>query len=143
MSASGIEQWDEVYPTDAILESDIQDGSMYVAVVEGELAGLIVLNEQQDPTYAGVLWAYVSERVIVVHRLMIDPRFQQRGIARTLMAFAEGRARELGYAVVRLDAFVHNPRAVRLYQTLGYRDAGAVMLRKGPFRCFEKRLDSD
>ena len=58
------------------------------------------------------------------------------------MNFAEDRARELGYCAIRLDAFTKNPRALRLYQTLGYHDAGGVTLRKGPFRCFEKRLDS-
>ena len=76
----------------------------------------------------------------MVHRLMVDPRYQGRGIAGELMRFAEDRAGELGYDAIRLDAFSANPRALWLYQRLGYHDAGCVTFRKGLFRCFEKRL---
>jgi ribosomal protein S18 acetylase RimI-like enzyme len=114
---------------------------MYLAAVEGhEMAGALVLNEYQDPEYAGVPWTIRDGRVAVVHRLMVDPACQGRGIGRGLMRFAEDRARELGYGVIRLDAFTANPRALRLYRRLGYHDAGSVTLRKGVFRCFEKGL---
>jgi GNAT superfamily N-acetyltransferase len=73
---------------------------------------------------------------------MVSSRCRREGIARTLMMFAERRARDLGYVAIRLDAFVHNPGALRLYQGLGCFDAGGVMLREGPFRCFEKKLQA-
>jgi ribosomal protein S18 acetylase RimI-like enzyme len=73
---------------------------------------------------------------------MVDPDFQGQGIARRMMRFAEGAARNLGCGVMRLDAFALNPQALRLYRSLEYRDAGEVRFRKGAFRCFEKRLAS-
>lgn len=42
--------------------------------------------------------------------------------------------------VIRLDAFTGNPRALKLYDGLGYRRSGYVTFRKGLFVCFEKRL---
>jgi ribosomal protein S18 acetylase RimI-like enzyme len=140
MRAAGIEQWDDIYPDRETLLADARAKTLYVASDGLSLVGVLVLNDYQNPEYADVPWTLAAARVAVVHRLMIDPRLQRRGIARELMRFAEGLALELGFDVVRLDAFSANPRALRLYEALGYRDAGAVMFRKGVFRCFEKRL---
>jgi GNAT superfamily N-acetyltransferase len=85
-------------------------------------------------------WSIRAPRVAVVHRLMVHPVCQGRGIGPYLMRFAELRARQLGYGAMRLDAFTRNPRSLHLYQRLGYRDAGPVRLRKGLFRCLEKDL---
>ena len=140
MRDAGIDQWDDRYPTESTLRQDIADATMYVAHRDADLAGVIVLNEHQDPEYADVPWTIDEPRVAVVHRLMVSPRCQGLGLARTLMTFIEAHAAALGYAAIRLDAFTHNPRALRLYPGLGYHDAGSVTLRKGVFRCFEKRL---
>jgi ribosomal protein S18 acetylase RimI-like enzyme len=61
-------------------------------------------------------------------------------VAKLLMAFAEAQARERGYAVLRLDAFTGNLRAMGLYERLGYRKAGEVIFRKGRFFCYEKTV---
>jgi GNAT superfamily N-acetyltransferase len=94
----------------------------------------MVLNEYQNPEYAQVPWTFGPNRGAVMHRLMVASLWHGRGITRKLMAFAEDRACEFGYGVIRLDAFTDNPRALRLCQTIGYRDAGGIMFRKGHFR---------
>ena len=142
MRTAGIDQWDTIYPSRDTFSADIGTRTLYLASVDppGELAGVVVINDYQNPEYAAVPWTIDSVRIGVVHRLMVATAYQGRGVARALMAFAEARSRELGYDVIRLDAFTRNPRALRLYVGLGYRDAGAVTFRKGVFRCFEKAL---
>jgi len=141
MRRRGIDQWDDVYPTLDHFASDVSAGSLFVASVDGEeIAGVFTLDEHQDTEYREVPWAFDEQPVAVVHRLMVDPAQQGNGIARRLMRFAEGTATNLGYQVMRLDAFTLNPYALRLYRALGYRDAGEVTFRKGKLRCFEKRL---
>ena len=140
MLRRGIEQWDDIYPTLEWFTADVSAGSLHIASVDNQIVGAFALNEKQDPEYVEVPWTFVDERVAVVHRLMVDPSAQGRGIARKLMRHAELLAAELGFGAVRLDAFTLNPQALRLYASLGYRDAGGVQLRKGVFRCFEKRL---
>jgi GNAT superfamily N-acetyltransferase len=141
MRAEGIDQWDDVYPTAATLLSDARAGALYVASANGlPVAGAFVIDERQEPEYAAVPWSVDASRVGVVHRLMVHPRCQGRGLGAFLMRFAEARARRLGFGALRLDAFASNPRSLHLYAGLGYRDAGAVTLRKGLFRCFEKAL---
>lgn len=141
MRAAGIDQWDDLYPTRATFAADTNARTLYLGFADdGVLAGLIVLNDCQDAEYCEVPWQITGLPVAVVHRLMVSPQWQGKGVARALMAFAEQCARELGFGAIRLDAFVHNPAALRLYPALGYREAGGVTFRKGPFRCFEKAL---
>jgi ribosomal protein S18 acetylase RimI-like enzyme len=141
MQRRGIDQWDELYPTRERFSADAAASSLYVASLgPAAVIGAFTLDRYQDVEYAAVPWAFRDEPVGVVHRLMVDPRFQGRGIAQELMRFAERVACNLGCAVMRLDAFASNPRALGLYRGLGYREAGGVRFRKGAFRCFEKRL---
>jgi GNAT superfamily N-acetyltransferase len=140
MRSHGIEQWDEVYPDPKTIEEDVRSGTTFVASKTGEIVGALVLDDHQEPEYAEVPWQFTAGPAAVVHRLMIRPAFEGRGLARALMKFAEGRAWTLGYRAVRLDAFTENPKALGLYERLEYRSAGQVRFRKGYFRCFEKLL---
>jgi GNAT superfamily N-acetyltransferase len=141
MRADGIDQWDDVYPTAANLAADVAGGTLYIASAEGRpVAGAFTIDERQEPEYAAVAWSISAPRVAVVHRLMVHPVCQGRGLGPYLMRFAELRGRQLGCGAMRLDAFTRNPRSLRLYERLGYRDAGPVTFRKGLFRCLEKDL---
>jgi GNAT superfamily N-acetyltransferase len=138
LRARGIDQWDEIYPDRNIITADLAAGTLSIAEGDGGLLGMIVLNEHQEPQYASVDWRFQSGRCLVVHRLCVHPEAEGKGVATALMAFAEATGRGLGYGAVRLDAFTGNPRAVALYERLGYRKAGEVTFRKGRFYCYEK-----
>lgn len=143
MQKAGIDQWDDVYPDRQTMSRDIESGTLYGGYVDVCPVGIIVINDHQNVAYDEVLWSFRARHVAVIHRLMVSPSYEGQGFGRQLMEFAEAHARERGYHVVRLDAFAKNRRALRLYDRLGYRDAGAVMFRKGTFRCFEKNLVSE
>src|SRR5882672_3954218 len=81
MRADGIDQWDEVYPTTATLMGDVAGGALYVASAEGmPVAGAFAIDERQEPEYADVPWSVQAPRVAVVHRLMVHPLCQGRGL---------------------------------------------------------------
>ena len=141
MTARGIDQWDEIYPNVETVLADVRARTLHVASLdERSLIGLFTLDTTEDPRWAVAEWSITGVPVGVVHRLMVDPQHQGRGIARALMEVAESQARDRGLGVIRLDCFSENPQALRLYAGLGYRDAGGARLRKGLFRCLEKRL---
>jgi ribosomal protein S18 acetylase RimI-like enzyme len=139
MESQGIYQWDDIYPDEKTLRNDIDTKTLWVARIDGRIAGMIVLNEHQEKEYQQLTWQYHG-RILVVHRLMIAPAFQNQKLATYLMRFAEVYAAANKYDAIRLDAFVHNSFALRLYQGLEYRQAGIVTFRKGPFHCFEKKM---
>jgi ribosomal protein S18 acetylase RimI-like enzyme len=136
MEAQGIQQWDEIYPDETTFAGDIERYELYLLEKEGRIRGFIALNEFQEPAYQDVQWQF-SGKALVVHRLSVDPAAQGQGYARELMQFAYEFAGTHIFETIRLDAYSGNPRAVALYERLGYQKAGTVMFRKGPFYCFE------
>ena len=137
MESQGIHQWDEIYPDEATLQRDIEKQHLHVIRVNGEIAGMVTINDEQPPEYKNVQWKY-SGKALVVHRLTIAPSRQRLGLATCLMRFAGEMAERRGYDTIRLDAFTKNPGAIALYERLGYEKAWTVQFRKGPFHCFEK-----
>jgi ribosomal protein S18 acetylase RimI-like enzyme len=140
MRSQDIEQWDEIYPDPKTLLEDIQSGQMYLLAENGRILSAVVLNEDQAEEYLTGDWLYRDRKVAAIHRLCVHPEYQKRGIARETIFTAEQILTEMGYTIIRLDAFVQNPRAVRLYESMGYRHAGQVVFRKGDFYLFEKQL---
>ncbi len=58
--------------------------------------------------------------VLWLEELYILPEYRSRGLGREFFAYAEGYARENGYARIRLEVEEDNVRAVSLYERLGY-----------------------
>jgi GNAT superfamily N-acetyltransferase len=100
----------------------------------------VALDDRQAVEYSAIQWQISTGPVGVIHRLMIAPSFAGRGLSKVLMQLVEAEARRRGYRSLRLDAFLANPAALRLYAGLGYRRAGEVQFRKGMFACFEKQI---
>jgi ribosomal protein S18 acetylase RimI-like enzyme len=140
MLAAGIEQWDEQYPGEDILESDIKSGCMYVCCLSGAVVSAMAFNEYQDPEYEDVAWQYRQGKTGVIHRVCVHPDAQGKGVAKQMISFMEDRARGMGYACIRLDTFSGNAPALALYRSLGYTYVGDVFFAKGKFHCFEKAL---
>ena len=120
MESQGIHQWDAVYPDRRRLQSDLDGGTLFVgADASGGVAAVMALDEEQSPAYADIDWQWRDGRVLVVHRLAVSPDCQGRGLAGRMMDFAEQVARQRGCGLIRLDAFVGNAAAQRLYARLG------------------------
>ena len=140
MRAAGIEQWDEVYPNMEVISRDIAAGTLHVTTDAGQMIGCITVDQFMDPLWRDMNWSESSEPAAAVHRLMIHPFAQGRGLAKQLMLFAEEKARAMNCRSIRLDTFLKNPAAMALYPRLGYQPTGTAMMRKGEFAGFEKLL---
>ncbi|MEQ2008606.1 MAG: GNAT family N-acetyltransferase [Limisphaerales bacterium] len=140
MRADGIEQWDEVYPDAAVISRDLAVGTLRVLREGDDILGCVTLDTTHDPLWQGMAWSAAGEPAAAVHRLMVHPAAQGRGLAKQLMAHAESLARARGFRSIHLDCFTANPAALALYERLGYRRTGTATMRKGPFVCFEKLL---
>lgn len=143
LCARGIFQWNEAYPSAAVLRSDLERGELWVLELDKRPVGMVVLTGQMDAEYKAVRWLGPESAHRYVHRLAVHPDFQGRGIARQLMDFAEERAREEGADSVRLDTFSKNLRNQRFYENRGYTRLEAVwfpMQSPHPFYCYELPL---
>jgi len=136
-----IDQWDDQYPTFEDITLDIDNQDMFVLLLKNEIIAAITLNEEQEEDeYKKGNWIFVNGRIAVIHRLCVDPSYQNQGIAKNIMFFAEKQLYEKGYSAIRLDTFSQNTFAIKLYEKLGYSRAGEVFFRKGKFYLYEKSL---
>jgi GNAT superfamily N-acetyltransferase len=140
MERHHIYQWHHIYPDYETIASDIKTETIFGFYCDAELAGIVVLNENQSPEYSNIGWELNNCIPLVMHRLCIRPKFQNQGIAKKLLSFSEQWAINHKYKSIRLDAFSGNPLALNLYNQNGYKKRGSVKFRKGDFWCYEKIL---
>lgn len=139
----GIYQWDSIYPNDELIAQDITKQALYFLAQAEQIIAIMTIDSDQPLEYSSVTWAYSDSPIMVIHRMAVHPNFQGKGIGKGLVRHAEDIARLAKYRAIRLDAFIPNLRAVKLYTALGFRNAGKVTFRKGDFYCFEKRLEQE
>lgn len=142
MHEQEVYQWDHTYPSKEIVTEDINEGNLYMYVEENIIKGFIVLNEYQDKEYEELHWKYNTGKQLVIHRLCVNPQYKGKGIATKLIEYADIYGRDNKYSAIRLDTFIDNKRACRLYEKEGYSIVGALEFRIGIFYCFEKALQS-
>jgi ribosomal protein S18 acetylase RimI-like enzyme len=143
MRASGNLQWSADYPNKAAFQADIEQAQLWVAELDGAVAGVAALTMDQDEEYAQANWN-VAEPALVTHRLAVDPAAQGQGVARALLEQAEKQALARGLRALRVDTNSENAATQRLFPKLGYRFAGEITLAFRPglrFFCYEKQLD--
>jgi GNAT superfamily N-acetyltransferase len=101
----------------------IGDGTCYVATVEGELAGTILLRgtyAENDCTY------FTRPGVACAHQFAVDPARQGLGIGRALLRRGEAWARDQGFAELAMDTAEQATHLLDLYTRLGWSDVGRV-----------------
>ena len=140
MESEGIYQWDDIYPNEETIIDDINSKTLYIYTDENIIKGFMVINRNQDEQYEALKWEYSSDKYLVIHRLCIDSHYQKKGIAKTLLEYADKYGKQNKYKSIRLDAFMQNMRACNMYEKASYRKVGIVTFRKGDFYCFEKGL---
>lgn len=138
LDARGIHQWDEIYPSLNDFLGDVSEGGLYVIFDNGRLRGCVCLNELEHPGYERAAWQ--GTEFLVVHKLLVDPLRQGRGLGRFAMNRMEVIARSNRKDSIRLDCFDKNESANRFYQGLGYVFRGEAPFRKGTFNLYEKTL---
>ena len=143
MERRGIHQWDSLYPRREDFLEDIRKKTLYVGLLDGRIAVLFALSKECDEQYACGAWNDPGGEYRVIHRLCVDPAFQNRGVAKETLAHIENELRKRGVESIRLDVFCENPFALALYRGSGYEAVGAAHFRKGDFYLMEKRLNTE
>ncbi|MDE7435894.1 MAG: GNAT family N-acetyltransferase, partial [Lachnospiraceae bacterium] len=85
-------------------------------------------------------WREPDKPFCILHRLCVDPQYQNQGVAGRTMAHIERMAFRQGERAIRLDAFSENLYSLKLYRRCGYTKVGTAEWRKGTFYLMEKYL---
>lgn len=142
MNASGNFQWDSTYPNAAVFKNDIAKQQLWVAEVDGKVAGVTAITTDQQEEYKNV-GMDISQTAIVTHRIAVGLDYRGIGIAEALLNQAEVVARERGIDILRVDTNSNNKATRKLFPKLGYEFTGETGFKFRPnlrFYCYEKLL---
>jgi ribosomal protein S18 acetylase RimI-like enzyme len=90
------------------------EGTMVLALVEGEPAGCIALRKS-------------SEGIAEMKRLFVREDYRGLHIGKRLVQLILDEAVRMGYAYIRLDTLSTMKEAVRLYQSFGFYEIGSYI----------------
>jgi GNAT superfamily N-acetyltransferase len=102
----------------AVTRQQALAGDCFVAVCNGRLVGTMTLYTR-DPDSPCDL--YRSSNVATVRQLGVEPSWQNRGIGKTMLAFAEHWAATRGYAQIALDTPYPAQHLLDFYRRQGFR----------------------
>ena len=79
------------------------------------------MKNGQIKEYRELEWPSLVEdsKVITIQTLAVHPDYLKKGVAKSMLNFAEEFALDKGCAALRLDVTVQNIPAIRLYEKLG------------------------
>ena len=114
-----------IYPTAETAEAALARGDLFV-LEDGEIFGAAIINQRQVDAYSGAPWEYESDRVCVLHTLVISPRVSGKGYGSAFVSFYEKRAADHDLPELRMDTNARNLKARALYKKLGYKEIAVV-----------------
>lgn len=128
-----------IYPAEDTAADAVGEGSLYVAVKDGKVAGSMILKHRPEPGYDTVRW----KQELPYDKVAVHPDYSGQGIAGMMIEFAEELARQQGMKSLRLDATENNIPAIRLYEKHGFEyratiDMGLEDIGLKWFKVFEK-----
>ena len=141
--SQGYPNWGDFYPSEALVEADLEAGAIYWVRLSGAPLGAFSLDDKAPPLYAPVAWQHQGQAAYL-HRLAVQPRHQHKGLGAWLLAQAETLALAQGAWLMRLDIYADNQGLQGFYEKAGYRSTGHY-IELGepwtrPFLCMEKKL---
>ena len=140
MEKNGIFQWDSRYPAKEDFRDDIHKKTLFVGILDQHISVVFTINKECDEQYQNGAWKYLNTEYRIIHRLCVDPKYQNMGIAKETLDQIENELRQVGVESIRLDVFYNNPFALSLYRNRGYKEVGTAEWRKGKFYLMEKHL---
>jgi len=119
-----------VYPTEQILRNAISARTLYLAHLENNLVGVMIVNHDCEPEYEKVKWRIdaVKDEVAVIHLLGVSPAFQGKGIAKQMVSYVIEMCGKASLKAIRLDVLKKNTPAAKLYMSMGFQFTAALKM---------------
>ncbi len=146
IAALGIDQWQNGYPSEDVVQEDLALARAYAVTWNGQLCGTFVLIEDGEPTYDRIFDGHWStgdqnQSYLAIHRVAVSVQMRGKGVSGAIIEYAAHRARELGRQSLRIDTHQGNVVMRRMLQKQGFADCGTIYLQNGDARvAYEKIL---
>jgi len=137
----GSAQWQNGYPNEQTIESDIAKNFGFVLTVNDEIAVYVALIFNDEPAYSSIEGAWLTNgEFVVIHRVAVSEKFAGQGLAKKLFDFIEDYVRSQNVHSIKVDTNFDNAAMLKILDNKGYIYCGEVFLAGGIRKAFEKVL---
>lgn len=123
--------WEKgVYPTRQDAIDGIKEGCLYVATINEEIIGTMILRHKPEPAYLAVTWQVSLDynSVLVIYTFTVSPKVHQQGVGKKMLEFATQYGKDREIKALRLDVYEKNIPAIVLYEKCGFQYIDTVSL---------------
>jgi len=137
----GSNQWQDGYPNQEVVKTDISLGKGYVLEREGKIAAYAALVFNDEPAYDEIEGNWLTnDDFMVIHRVAVSDDFLGKGIAVLLFQKLEDFAKENQVFSIKVDTNFDNLAMLHILEKLNYLYCGEVYFRGSARKAFEKVL---
>ena len=147
IAALGINQWQDGYPSLAVLTDDISCGCSFCVERDGDVVGTFALIDDGEPLYDRIFnghWLSGDDYsgYVAMHRVAVAVSSRGGGVSGEIISYAEDHARSIGRTSLRIDTHEGNVVMRRMLEKNGFVHCGTIYLANGdPRVAYEKILD--
>ncbi|UFH32554.1 GNAT family N-acetyltransferase [Chryseobacterium sp. C-71] len=137
----GSTQWQNGYPNEQTVESDIAKNFGFVLTVNDEIAVYVALIFNDEPAYSTIDGAWLTNgEFVVIHRVAVSEKFAGQGLAKKLFDQIEDYVKSQNVQSIKVDTNYDNAAMLKILESKGYTYCGEVILAGGVRKAFEKVL---
>lgn len=139
----GINQWQNNYPNEEVVNSDIAKGHSYVLEKHGKIVATSVISFDKEETYDVIYdgqWI-TDNKYAVIHRVAVDNASKGLGISHKIIECAEEMCRAKDIHSIKIDTHKDNLSMQKMLEKNEFRYCGIIHLSYGDERvAFEKNF---
>ena len=100
----------------AVLDKDRAEKRQYKIMIDGEISFLFSVCYSDE-----FVWRERNaEPAIYMHRMVVNPKYKGRKLAKTAFDWAKEEAFKKGIKRIRLDTWADNPQIIDYYKSFGF-----------------------
>lgn len=139
--SQGINQWQDGYPNEQSIISDIDNQEAYVLEDEGKIVATVMISNHNEPCYNYIEGKWLQDdNYTVVHRIAIDNHQKGKGLAKIILD--EAIKLHSSSHSIRIDTHENNLSMQRFLTKYGFTYCGIIYLESKDTRlAFEKIIN--
>ncbi|MFA5340929.1 MAG: GNAT family N-acetyltransferase [Clostridia bacterium] len=139
-----VDQWQNGYPSDEAIISDIQNNISYVVKKDCEVVATAAIFVGNEPTYDRIfdgVWITDNDTYCVIHRIAVKENYKGQSISSDIVSFAGKMAADYNANSIRVDTHRDNMPMQKMLLKNGFIYCGIIYLNDGKERfAYEKPL---
>lgn len=138
----GSEQWQNGYPNEQTVQSDIENGYGYVLVENKVIIAYAAIIFGIEPAYNDIKGSWLTnDDYVVIHRVATSKSSKGKGIATYLFRIIENLCIEQNVFSIKVDTNYDNVPMLKILNKLNYTYCGEVFFNGAPRKAYEKLIN--